>query len=198
MGLLQNLIEQSRLPHGITGRLMLKIMNNAHKGLTLWGVEKLTAGKNVLDVSCGGGGAIRLLAESGKFQHVYGIDLSLEAVTLSTKYNQRLIDRGIVTIGKSSVLELPFEDAFFDAIVTFQSHYHWPNILQAVREIHKKLTPGGQFVLVAEKYKIEYHMKEYNTAQLTTKLLRDSGFRTVQLFENSRHICAMGSKEPYL
>ncbi|OPX42974.1 demethylrebeccamycin-D-glucose O-methyltransferase [Ruminiclostridium hungatei] len=194
MGLLQNLIEQSRLPDGFIGRLMLKIMNNAHKGLTLWGISKLKSGKNVLDVSCGGGSAIRLLAESGKFEHVYGIDLSPEAVALSTQYNQRLINRGIVTIEKASVLELPFENAFFDAIVTFQSHYHWPHILQAVREIHNKLTPGGQFVLVAEKYKIEYHMKEYNTAKLTKDLLRDSGFRIVQLFENSKHICALGTK----
>lgn len=194
MGILQKLIEQSRLPNGFIGKVMLKIMNNMHKELTLWGISKLSPGKYVLDASCGGGSAIGLIHESGKFERIYGIDLSPEAVALAIDHNKRLIEKGIVAIQKASVLELPFENDYFDAITTFQSHYHWPDILQAVKEIRQKIKPEGQFVLVAEKYKIEYHMKEYNNAGLTKDLLSDAGFRNVELFESGRHICVLGIK----
>lgn len=194
MGIIQHLIEQSRLPSGLIGKMMLKIMNNAHKELTQWGIARLSAGKNALDVSCGGGSAIRLMFESGKFEHIYGVDLSPEAVALATAYNQKLVDQGVVTIREASVLELPFENDFFDAITTFQSHYHWPQILQAVQEIRQKLKPGGQFVLVAEKYKIEYHMKEYNNAELTKSLLADAGFQHIELLDSGKHICVTGIK----
>ncbi|MHA7966763.1 class I SAM-dependent methyltransferase [Paenibacillus sp. CAU 1782] len=194
MGILQKLIEQSRLPHGFIGKVMLKIMNNAHKELTLWGISKLSKGKNVLDASCGGGSAIGLLSKSGKFERIYGIDLSPEAVALASDHNKDLIEKGDVYIQQASVLELPFENDYFDAITTFQSHYHWPDILQAVQGIRHKLKAGGQFVLVAEKYKIEYHMKEYNNAGLTGNLLLDAGFRNVELFESGKHICVSGIK----
>lgn len=101
MGILQKLIEQSRMPYGFVGKIMLKIMNNAHKELTLWGISKLSAGKNVLDASCGGGSAIGLIHKSGKFERIYGIDLSSEAVDLASNYNKSLIEKGVVAIQKA-------------------------------------------------------------------------------------------------
>ena len=190
----QTLIEQSRLPTGWFGRMMLRIMNNAHRGLTLWGLSKLQPCQKVLDVSCGGGNAILSMIKTGKFQRIYGVDLSLDAVSLTTAKNRKYIENGLVTILQASVLNLPFENDFFDAVTTFQSHYHWPDILTAMQEIYRVLKPGGQFVLVAEVYKIHYHMREYNDIKKTNALFMDSGFKNIDSQLNNKWMCVTGYK----
>ena len=173
---------------------MLRIMNSAHRSLTLWGISKLEPCKSVLDVSCGGGNAIHLMAEDGKFECIYGIDFSSESIYLATAKNRKYIENGCVIITQASVLELPFEDNYFDAATTFQSHYHWPDILTAMKEVYRVLKPGGQFVLVSEIYKIKYHMKKYNDMEQTHVLFRDSGFTRIDLSSNKKCICVTGYK----
>jgi hypothetical protein len=48
MGVTQTLIEQSRMPSGILGRTMLRIMNGAHRSITAWGLSQLKACKMFL------------------------------------------------------------------------------------------------------------------------------------------------------
>jgi ubiquinone/menaquinone biosynthesis C-methylase UbiE len=194
MSILETLIEQSKNPSGRLGQIMLKIMNNAHRDLTLWGLSQLQSCKNILDVSCGGGNAIHLMAESNKFEKIYGIDFSQDAVELSIKKNQKDVDDGSVIIKQASVLDLPFDNNYFDAITTFQSHYHWPEILKAMKEIHRVLKPGGRFMLTSEIYKIEYHMKEYNTSEKTKLLFEDCGFKNISLTSKQKCICVVGFK----
>ena len=194
MGIFQSLIEQSKLPNGRLGRMMLRIMNHAHNGLTLWGLSKLKPCQVVLDVSCGGGNAIHLMTEMNHFSHIFGIDFSPDAVSLTTDKNRKDIENGIVTVLQASVLELPFESNFFDAVTTFQSHYHWSDILASMQEIYRVLKPGGQFVLVAEVYKIKYHMKEYNSIEQTITLFEDSKFKDINLVSNIKYICVTGNK----
>jgi len=194
MRILQTLIEQSKMPTGRLGRIMLRFMNSGHRNLTLWGLSKLQSCKKVLDVSCGGGNAILLMAETGKFERIYGIDFSPDAVSLATAKNRKYAGNGLVTVMQASVLELPFEDDYFDAVTTFQSHYHWPDILIAMQEIYRVLKPNGQFVLVAEIYKIEYHMKKYNDIEQTKALFEDSGFKNIDLLSNQKCICVTGYK----
>ena len=194
MGVTQTLIEQSRMPSGMLGRTMLRIMNGAHRSLISWGLSQLKPCKYILDVSCGGGNAIFIMAKTDKFKHIYGIDLSEDAILLATKKNRKYIDNGLVTIKHASVSELPFEDDHFDAITTFQSHFHWPDVLVAMQEIHRVLKTGGQFVLVAEVYKIEYHMIEFNSAEKTKELFLLNNFKDVTLSTSQKSICICGYK----
>jgi len=87
--LLQTLIDQSRQPTGRLGRLMLRIMNSSHRSLVSLGLSKLHPCKSILDVSCGGGNAVFQMAQSGKFEHIYGIDFSQDAVALTTAWNKK-------------------------------------------------------------------------------------------------------------
>ncbi|MDR2737244.1 MAG: class I SAM-dependent methyltransferase [Gracilibacteraceae bacterium] len=194
MGITQKLIEQCKTPRGLLGRIMLRIMNGAHRGLTVWGLAKVPPCSKVLDVGCGGGAALSLMAETDRFEHIYGIDISPDAVSLATAKNRRHIETGLVTIMQGSVLELPFDDNTFDAATTFQSHYHWPDIITAIQEIYRVLKPGGQFVLVAEIYKIKYHMQEYNNTEQTKILFEDGGFSSVDLSTYQKSIRVAGNK----
>ena len=81
MGLMQPLIEQSKNPSGLLGKVMLRIMNNAHRSLTVWGLSMLKPADKILDVSCGGGNAVSLMAASGRFRKIHGIDFSPDAVS---------------------------------------------------------------------------------------------------------------------
>jgi len=194
VNVMKKLIEQSRNPSGTLGRIMLRIMNNAHRSLTAWGLLQVQPCENILDVSCGGGNAIFTMAKKGTFEHIYGIDFSQDAIAFAMKKNQSYINNGVVSIECASVLELPFYDDFFDAITTFQSHYHWPNILKAMREIRRVLKTGGQFVMVAEKYKIKYHMEEFNNTEKTKELFLRGGFKNIVLLEDKANICISGYK----
>jgi ubiquinone/menaquinone biosynthesis C-methylase UbiE len=194
MGLIQKLIEQSKQPTGRLGKTMLRIMNNAHRSMALLAISKLKPCENVLDVSCGGGDALRLLAEAGKFERIYGIDFSPDAVTLAAKLNKNNIEKGLISVKEASVLELPFENEYFDAVITVQSHYHWQSVLEAMKEIRRVLRPKGQFVLVAEVYKIGYHMEKYNDVEGSKKLFEDSGFTRVDLSADNKIVCVAGYK----
>jgi len=196
MGLFRVLLEQSRLPSGRLGRAMLRIMGGAHQHLMIWGIAQLPSCENVLEVSCGGGNVLAALAESGRFAHVCGIDFSQDAIALAVKRNEKHIKNGLVTVQHASVSALPFDDGSFDAVITVQSHYHWSDITQAMREIYRALKPGGVFVLVAEVYKITHYMKEYNSAAMTETLFTASGFMNVTMQERQKCICVTGVKQP--
>ena len=64
MSILVRLIEQSKRPHSWLGKVMLKIMNRAHAGMTKTALAKLQLAQDatVLDVGCGGGETIHMLA----------------------------------------------------------------------------------------------------------------------------------------
>jgi ubiquinone/menaquinone biosynthesis C-methylase UbiE len=173
------------MPAGLMGRVMLRIMNNAHHSLATWGVQQLRPTSTVLDVSCGGGSAIAMMADSGKFGRIFGIDVSSDSIVVATAKNRKHIAKGVVDVRQASVLALPFEDEAFDAAITIQSHYHWPETLQAAREVYRVLRPSGLFVVVAETYKIEYHMKEYNSIAGTHALLEDAGFVDIELLSSA-------------
>jgi ubiquinone/menaquinone biosynthesis C-methylase UbiE len=115
-------------------------------------------------------------------------------VALASKFNLKYIEAGLINIKEASVLALPFEDDSFDSIITVQSHYHWENILDAMKEVYRVLKLGGKFVLAAEVYKIEYHMEKYNDVEDTKTLFMESGFKNVDLTLDNKVICVVGCK----
>lgn len=60
------LIGQSRRPRGLAGRLLVRSMNRAHSSMTDWALSltSLQELRAVLDVGCGGGGALLRLCDS--------------------------------------------------------------------------------------------------------------------------------------
>lgn len=88
----------------------------------------------VLDAGCGTGSNLRHLASRGR---ALGVDLSPEAVRLAH-------ERG-VTAARASVLALPFRDASFDLVTSFDVLYHaWvTDDRAAVRELVRVTRPGG-------------------------------------------------------
>ena len=61
-------------------------------------------------------------------------------------------------------------------------------------EVNRVLKPKGQFVLVSEIYKINYHMTKYKTMEELKELLLNSGFSNINVFETKQDLCFVGTK----
>jgi len=106
----------------------------------------LKAGEHVLDAGCGIGGASRLLAKDFNCL-VTGLDLSdrficcAEFLTSCTKLNDR------AKFKQGSVIDLPFEENSFDAVLCQHLLMNIENKAIAVKEFHRVLKPGGKLIL---------------------------------------------------
>lgn len=188
MRLLNRLIEQARNPSGFVGSMMLRIMNTAHTDMNKWALAKIKIRENslVLDIGCGGGKTIRLLSKLSKHGRIYGIDYSEQAVKDSIRTNKKDIASGKVIIRQASVTNIPFSENTFDTITAFQTHYFWSDLESSVKEVFRVLKPRGMFIIVAEIYKINYHMKSFKSKDEMKELFNRTGFQAVQFYENTK------------
>ncbi|MGM0746327.1 MAG: class I SAM-dependent methyltransferase [Bacillota bacterium] len=198
MDLLNKLIEQAKNPNGILGSFMLRIMNTAHIEMNKWALEKIKIREKsvMLDVGCGGGKTLQLLSKINLNGKIYGIDYSEQAVKDSIRANKADVETGKVHIQQASVTDIPFLENVFDLITAFQTHYFWSDLENGVKEAFRVLKQEGCFLIIAEIYKINYHMKTYNTSEDMEQLFKKTGFNTVKIYENpnKKWICIKGIK----
>lgn len=150
MSLYGKLIDLGRKPCGLLGRLIGSLMNLGHRDAYVWGLAHLPIEPNstVLDIGCGGGVAVGLLAAKASDGKVYGIDHSLDMVNLSRKVNKRLIRGGRVEIDHGSVSCLPYSDDMFDTATAFETIEFWPSLSEDLKEVKRVLKPGGTLLVV--------------------------------------------------
>jgi ubiquinone/menaquinone biosynthesis C-methylase UbiE len=102
---------------------------------------ELRAGLRVLDVGCGTGGYLRILAPLVAPGPAVGIDLS---ATLIAQAQQRTAaSEANVLFRVGNAYDLPFPDASFDRVVATQILLHLADPWRAVTEMRRVLAPGG-------------------------------------------------------
>ena len=108
-------------------------------------------GHNVLDVGCGTGTLVGMLAERvGPEGHVVGIDLSDAMLAVARRKHKA----ANVEFVKANAEDLPFEDETFDR-VTISLAFHemnWEGRQNALTEMYRVLKPSG-LVVVADMRK---------------------------------------------
>ena len=182
-----------RRPEGEAGRAMLARMNESHARLVDWGLSHidLHAGDTVLDIGCGGGNTLARMAERVTEGHLVGIDYAETSVEASRAFNAPLIEAGRMEILHGSVEHLPFTDEHFDAVVTVESFYFWPNPEECLKEVARVVKKGGTFLLLAEIYerddlpesireKIAGYALTNPTPEEFERLFRAAGFAVVE------------------
>jgi SAM-dependent methyltransferase len=209
VALARELFQQSRKPNGFLGRRLVRAMNLSHAAMTDWGLKQLTvpAKAAILDVGCGGGQTIRVLAGLAPEGKIVGLDYSAASVAVSRNLNDHGIAAGRIQIEQGSVAALPFPDCTFDIVTAVETHYYWPNLPLNVREILRVLKPGGTFALIAETYRggplrLFYAavMRLLRAAFLSDAehrdLLKQAGFAEVTTAHVARRnwICATGRR----
>jgi len=207
--MMRYVVRQVGKPTGWLGRLIVRIMNRSHSGLTAWGLEHVQVSSRdaVLDVGCGGGQTVRTLATMARFGKVYGVDYADASITTSQAFNRDAVQTGLVEIHKATVSHLPFPNDLFDLVTAVETHYYWPDLPGDMREIYRVLKPGGLVLMIAEAYRSgesssvnQLGMKLIGGACLTPDDHRDlfvkTGYADAEVFLNPGKgwICATGRK----
>ena len=154
MNFLDWLLSQARRPRGWAGRLLVRGMNRAHGQMTDWALSQLSVqdSRALLDIGCGGGGALLRLSELAPQAELHGIDYSPQSLSVAARTNRRLIEQGRVFLREADVSDLSYDDARFDLVVAINSHYFWSDLAEDLREIMRVLQPGGTVALAGGEY----------------------------------------------
>ena len=96
---------------------------------------------SLLDVGCGTGFLIDLLAKQRKARYV-GLDLSSEMIRMAEK---KQIQGAKFTCGTAD--RLPFPDGTFGIVTCSQSFHHYPYPDKAMSEAFRVLKSGGLYIL---------------------------------------------------
>lgn len=106
-------------------------------------LEQLEGGDSILEIGFGSGVSFPNLAEM--YQHIHGLDLTADVVPIAKMFSEM----GIHTqLKNGSVLELPYADNQFDAVllISILEHLKPEDQPGAFAEIARVLKPGGQLV----------------------------------------------------
>lgn len=185
------------------GRTMLKLMNNGHNKMALWGLNKLEIYNpiRILDIGCGGGKNIQNLAVRYPAAHITGIDYSAQSVITSRQLNTELIENKRAEISIGDVGKLKYNNQF-DIITAFETIYFWSNIQEVFNKILRSLKPNGLFMVCnelstskdREKWEKMIEMKCYSTAEIIS-LMENSGFSNIKCYKNNKNwIVCIGEK----
>jgi len=137
-------------------------------------------GLRILDAGCGTGGTTLALARFGR---VFGVDLAWEALEPARQ-------RGLAGLLLGSIERLPFGDAAFDAVTSFEVVYHLGvgSDSRALEEIRRVLKPGGVLLLRVPAHdwlrgkhdRLVHTRHRYSRGEVKTQL-RAAGFEVTQL-----------------
>lgn len=116
-------------------------------GLRLLDMVRYRPGMNALDIGCGPGfPMIELAQRLGESSTVYGMD-PWEAALARVKFKAKLLGLKNVTVVKGKAEKMPFEDSFFELIVSNNGLNNVDDIDAALSECSRVCRAGGQFVL---------------------------------------------------
>jgi arsenite methyltransferase len=132
-------------------------MENHHLNITEKTLRRmnLRAGERVLDLGCGSGWATRLLARivadgpQGTGQ-VIGLDIADEMVRQARATSK---DFENVMFVQGSAAQIPWEENYFDKVLSVESFYYYPDQDRALAELFRVMAPHGRMYILINLYK---------------------------------------------
>lgn len=106
----------------------------------------LGPGQRVIDLGCGIGGPARFVARATGAQ-VTGVDLTQEFVETGRELVRMSGMDDMVTLRQGSILDLPFDDAAFDAAYMIHVGMNIADKARLFDEARRVLRPGGLFAI---------------------------------------------------
>ena len=115
----------------------------------------LRPGERVLDLGCGSGWATRLLARlvgegPEGFGQVVGLDVSDEMVRQAREASK---DFENILYVWGSANQIPWEENFFDKVLSVESFYYYPDQDRALMELFRVMAPRGRLFILINLYR---------------------------------------------
>src|SRR5437764_4841034 len=122
----------------------------------------------ILDVGCGTGANLQMLARHGTAE---GVDVSSEALDFCRA-------RGLSKVKQGAAESLPYEDASFDLVTGLDVVEHLDDDIAGLAEMRRVLRPGGRALLFVPAFMflwgvqddISHHRRRYTIPGLSERL----------------------------
>jgi arsenite methyltransferase len=116
---------------------------------------ELRPGERVLDLGCGAGWATRLLARlvadgPTGFGQVVGVDVSDEMIRRARQASK---DFENVMFVWGSAQQIPWEENYFDKVLSVESFYYYADQDRALAELFRVMAPRGRMFILINLYK---------------------------------------------
>jgi len=150
-GVIETIGWQLRCPSGRLGRAVghvLALVNRAPNRLSIEALD-VGDGDTVLELGCGPGAAVAMLASRTPAARIVGIDLSPDMISLAGERNHRAVESGAIELYQASFTALPLEAETVDRILAVNVVYFFPAGPAALKEAHRVLRPGGIMAIFA-------------------------------------------------
>jgi len=183
-------VPQVALPRGFTGRIAFIFMNRGHKSIyeNVARVLELQPDDDLVEVACGNGYFLKKYASH--VRSVAGLDLSELSVKLAAKRNKDRVAAGTAQFVQGEATQLPWEDDKYSAATSMGGFPMLPKPLEALKEMHRVLSPRGRAVVVIEWNAEDgkdhsKEMKKYGmwlwTADDVRTMLSEAGFSDISI-----------------
>ncbi|MCA1815669.1 MAG: class I SAM-dependent methyltransferase [Acidobacteria bacterium] len=128
----------------------------------------------ILDVGCGTGANLEMLA---RFGDAHGVDVSEDALGFCR-------ERGLSDVRRGAAESLPFEDESFDLVTALDVVEHLDDDAAGLAEMRRVLKPGGRALLFVPAFNwlwgvqddVSHHRRRYTLPQLRAAV-EAAGFR---------------------
>jgi ubiquinone/menaquinone biosynthesis C-methylase UbiE len=131
-------------------------MENHHISITeqTLAVMDLQSGQRVLDLGCGAGWATRLVARvvgaGERPGQAIGLDVSDEMIRRA-RANSAGYDNVMFVVGSAE--RIPWEENFFDKVLSVESFYYYADQERALAELFRVMAPRGELFILINLYK---------------------------------------------
>jgi arsenite methyltransferase len=150
----------------------------------------LHVGERVLDLGCGSGWAARLLArvvnsganETDRLAQVVGVDISDEMIRQAKTAAEEINNLKFVV---GSAARIPWEDNFFDKVLSVESFYYYPDQDRVLDELFRVMARRGRLFILINLYKDNPYSLQW-VPKLKVPVHIRSAAEYVELFQKHR------------
>ena len=200
--------KQAKKPSGIFGRFfMSRIFDKGNLELNNFVKETLSIKKSdhILEIGCGTGSLIKIIADELENGIVEGIDFSKTMISMAKKKNKKHIGKKKAIIRLGNFDELQFENNSYDKIFSVNTIYFWKNPVITISKAFDLLKANGMIVLgfhnkeEMEKMDLDENIFQLYSLQDVIKLLKtDKILKEVEIIskkgQDKVNYCAIGIK----